>query len=165
MWEFDKLINLTKVTWCCTLTARSRRFPCPVLQHSEIASMAKFTWIEIELRLVSWTYSSFDLSTKSHKTLINKIKSSKLYLILVSCLSNSLYFLQLKQNKIPLRRSAKPKDNRVMLVNGTCCSRTLVLSTTSTSMASSLANRYLLTPTIVSKEVTKTELWLLITRR
>ena len=51
-----------------------------------------------------------------------------------------------------------------MFVNGTCCSRTLVLSTTSTSMASSLANRYLLTPTIVSKEVTKTELWLLITR-
>lgn len=93
-----------------------------------------------------------------------KSNNHRLYLVLVSSLSNSLYFLQLKHNKKPLSRPAKSKDNPVMFWNTTCCSRTLVLSTTSTSMASSLANRYLLTPTIVSKKATETEFWFLIKR-
>ena len=63
--EYDRLIT-TKVIWRCTLTARSRRFPCPVLQHSEMASMAKFTCIKTKFGLLIWGYNSFYLGVESN---------------------------------------------------------------------------------------------------
>ena len=49
----------------------------------------------------------------------------------------------------PVPRAKEAKSTRGVGVH-TCCSRTFVLSTTRTSTCSSLSNRYLFTPTMVS---------------